>query len=161
MTIAVGDMLPDAPVLQVGADPAATSLKALAAGKTVAIFGVPGAFTPTCSTAHLPGFVTAEADLRARGVDEILCLSVNDGFVMDAWAEATGAKASGIIFIADAEAQATRAMGLAFSAPPVGLIDRCQRFVLLAKDGKVSYVAIEDNPGVCDRSGAEALLAAI
>lgn len=158
MTLSSGDKLPDATLLKLGdKGPEAVDLKSLTAGRKVVIFAVPGAYTPTCSSAHVPSFIRTKAQFDAAGVDEIICVSVNDPFVMKAWGEATGAADAGITMLADPGAGFIKALGLDFTAPPAGLYDRSQRFSMLVEDGEVTVLNIEDSPGVCDRSGGEAL----
>ena len=162
MTISVGDTLPDATLVHIGNEgPAQVSLHERAKGRNVVIFGLPGAFTGTCTTSHVPSFIRTREKFAAKGVDEIICLSVNDPFVMKAWADSTGAEKAGISMLGDAEGQFTRAAGMEFTAAAVGLIGRSKRFALYAEDGVVKVVHLEENPGVCDISGGEALLAAI
>lgn len=161
MTITTGDKLPDATLLQMGdASPEAVELASLLQGK-VAIFGLPGAYTGVCSTAHVPSFINAMDELAAKGVDRVICVSVNDPFVMKAWGEDTGASAAGIHMLADAEGALIRSMGLDFTAPPAGLIGRSKRFALLAQDGVIQILQVEDNPGQCGISSGNALLDAI
>jgi len=161
MTIAKGDRLPEAELLRIGEDgPQTVPLSELAAGRRIVLFGVPGAFTPTCDQAHLPSFMRTRPQFEARGVAEIVCVSVNDPFVMKAWGEASGAAAAGITMLADPEGRLVRAMDLAFDAPPVGLIGRARRFALLADDGVVTAIEVEDSPGQCTVSSGESLLAA-
>jgi peroxiredoxin len=162
MTISVGDTLPAASLLQMGAEgPAAVDLAARVKGRKVVIFALPGAYTGTCTTAHVPSFMRTKDQFAAKGVDEIICISVNDPFVMQAWGESTGATEAGLTFLADGDASFTKAMGMDFSAPPVGLIDRSKRYALMAEDGVVKVLQAEENPGVCETSGGEALLEAI
>lgn len=162
MTISVGETLPDANLLYIGEEgPAAKSVAELTAGRKVAIFAVPGAFTPTCQNTHVPGFVANADALRAKGVDEIACISVNDPFVMKAFGEATGAHGAGITMLADADGSFSKALGLDFSAPPVGLIGRSQRYAALIEDGVVKALNIEGTPGTAVESSAEALLDAL
>ncbi len=162
MTISVGDPLPDATLVRIGDQgPEQVSLLDRARGRKIVIFGVPGAFTGTCSTVHVPSFIRTREKFAAKGVDEIICLSVNDPFVMKAWGESTGADKAGISMLGDAEGQFTRATGLEFTAAAAGLIGRSKRFALYAEDGVVKVLHLEENPGVCDISGGEALLAAI
>jgi len=127
----------------------------------VVIFGLPGAYTGTCTTAHVPSFIRTADEFAAKGVDEIICVSVNDPFVMKAWGEATGAAAAGISMLGDADAAFTLALGLEFTAPPVGLFNRSKRYALYAEDGVVKVLHVEENPGVCEVSSGEAMLAAI
>jgi peroxiredoxin len=133
----------------------------LAGSGKVVLFGLPGAYTGTCTTAHVPSFIRTKADFEAKGVDAVICISVNDPFVMDAWGESTGATQAGIQMVGDAASAFTKAIGMEFSAPPVGLIDRSKRFALYAEGGVVKVLHVEDNPGVCETSAGEALLAAL
>ncbi|WP_316013728.1 peroxiredoxin [Roseobacter sp. HKCCA0434] len=162
MTIAKGDRLPDATFLTLGAEgPAPVQAAEMLKGRTVALFAVPGAFTPTCTSAHMPSFVRTADKLRDKGVDEIACVSVNDPFVMKAWADATGAPGAGITVLSDPESQFTKAIGMDFTAPPAGLIARSQRYAMLVKDGVVEELNVEDSPGTCELSAGEALLDAM
>ena len=160
MTIKVGDNIPAVKVTQAAADgnkelDTAEFFK----GKTVVLFGVPGAFTPTCSAKHLPSFTQNAAALRAKGVDVIACMAVNDAFVMGAWAKDQGITDQ-VVMIADGSAALTKAMGLEFDLTARGLGVRSQRFALVAKDGKVTHVAVEA-PGAFEVSKAEAVLAVL
>lgn len=158
MTIKAQDKLPEATLLKLGEHgPEQMRLSDLATGK-VAIFGLPGAFTGTCTNAHMPSFVRSADALRDKGVARIICITVNDPFVTGAWADETGATAAGIEVLADADGSLTKALGLNFDAPPVGLYGRCKRFSALATDGVLDVVNIEDNPGQCSVSAGEALL---
>ena len=161
MTISVGDTLPAVTVIHKDGDATEINLTEFAAGKRVLILGMPGAYTGTCSTAHVPSFIRTKDQFAEKGVDEIICVSVNDPFVMGAWGEATGATAAGITMLGDPEAAFTKAMGRAFSAPPAGLIDRSTRYAMVVEDGKVTLLQEEENPGVCDVSGGEGLLASM
>jgi peroxiredoxin (alkyl hydroperoxide reductase subunit C) len=160
MTIKTGDAIPSVKVTQATAEgPKEVDTAAMFAGKTVVLFGVPGAFTPTCSAKHLPGFVTHAAALRDKGVDVVACMSVNDVFVMGAWAKDQGITDQ-VVMLADGSADFTKAMGLEFDLTARGLGLRCQRFALVAKNGKVTHVAVEA-PGAFEVSKAEAVLAAL
>ncbi|MEA5159659.1 peroxiredoxin [Cereibacter johrii] len=162
MVISVGDRLPEATLVRIGAEgPEQVQLSERLKGRNVVIFAVPGAFTPTCHSAHVPSFIRTKDQFAGKGVDEIICVSVNDPFVMKAWGESTGASGAGITMLADADGTFTKALGLAFDAPPVGLIGRSRRYALQAKDGVVAVIHLEESPGVCETSGGEALLAAI
>ena len=162
MTIAVGDTLPDVKLVKATeAGPEAVQAADYFKGKKVALFSVPGAFTPTCSAKHLPGFVEKAADLKAKGVDEIVCTAVNDPFVMKAWGDSTGGAAAGISFLADGDASFTKAVGMEFTVPAIGFHDRSKRYALQAVDGVVKVLHAEENAGQCDISGGEAMLAAI
>lgn len=159
MTIAPGDTLPEATLVKLGASgPEAVSLADHAKGKKVVIFAVPGAFTPTCHSAHVPSFIRTKDQFAAKGVDEIICVSVNDPFVMKAWGEATGATEAGITMLGDAQSAFTKAIGMDFDAPPAGLIARSKRYAMVVEDGKVTKLHVEESPGVCEISGGEALL---
>lgn len=159
MTISVGDKLPAASLGRLGADgPEQVDLNALIAGKKAVIFAVPGAYTPTCSSAHMPSFVKNADALRAKGVDEIICISVNDVFVMNSWGDVTGATGAGIHNLADGDSAFTKAIGMVFSVEPVGLIDRSKRYAMIVEDGVVTALNAEENSGVCDVSGGETIL---
>ncbi|WP_299620284.1 peroxiredoxin [uncultured Tateyamaria sp.] len=162
MAISQGDTLPDATLVQMGADgPAPVQLSDKTKGRKVVIFAVPGAFTPTCHSAHVPSFIRTKDQFDAKGVDEIICVSVNDPFVMKAWGEATGATEAGITMLGDAESAFTTAIGMDFSAPPAGLMARSKRYAMLVEDGKVTLLQEEESPGVCEVSGGEGLLASM
>ena len=142
MTIKVGDRLPEATLRTMTADgPAAKTTGDIFAGKTVALFAVPGAFTPTCSAKHLPGFVEHAKDLKAKGVDLIACVSVNDVFVMDAWGKAQNV--GDVLMLADGNGEFTTAVGLELDASKFGMGPRSQRYSLVAKDGVVTQLNVE------------------
>jgi len=162
MAISKGDTLPGATLVRLGSDgPEQVALGDHIKGRKVAIFAVPGAFTPTCNSEHVPSFIRTKDDFVAKGVDEIICISVNDPFVMKAWGESTGATAAGITMLGDASSEFTKAIGMDFDAPPAGLVARSKRYAMLVDDGVVMVFREEENPGVCEVSGGEALLAAI
>lgn len=159
MTIKTGDRLPDATVIVNGAEgPEQVQIADLTAGKTVVIFGLPGAYTGTCTNAHVPSFVRTKDQFAEKGVDAILCVAVNDPFVMGEWGKSTGAAAAGIRMLADPAAEFTKALGMEFTAPPVGLYDRSKRYAMLVEDGTVKLLNAEDNPGACEISAGETLL---
>lgn len=159
MTISAGDRLPDATLLAMGENgPHPVVLSDRTKGRKVVIFGLPGAYTGTCTTAHVPSFIRTRDAFAAKGIDEILCVSVNDPFVMGAWGQSTGATAAGIAMLGDADGGFTKAIGLDFTAPPVGLIGRSKRYALIAEDGVVKAIHVEDSPGVCNVSAGESLL---
>lgn len=161
MTISNGDRLPDVTMTRMGPDgPETVQLADVLDGRKVVVFGLPGAFTRGCSAVHLPSFIRTADAFRAKGVDEIVCIAVNDPFVMDAWAETTGGKAAGIAFLGDSEGRLTHALGMEFSAPEIGLIGRSNRYAALIEDGVVKAVQIDD-PGQCDLSTGERFLEAI
>jgi peroxiredoxin (alkyl hydroperoxide reductase subunit C) len=160
MPIAVGDAIPAVKVMQATAEgPKELDTAEFFKGRTVALFGVPGAFTPTCSAKHLPSFVENADALKAKGVDAIACMAVNDAFVMGAWAKDQGI-AGQVTMVADGSAAFTKAMGLEFDLTARGLGVRCQRFALVAKDGKVTHIAVEA-PGAFEVSSGQAVLAAL
>ena len=162
MTISVGDKLPDAPLLRLGANgPEELRIASRTEGRKVVIFAVPGAYTPTCSSAHVPSFIRTKAAFDAKGVDEIICVSVNDPFVMKAWGEATGAAEAGITMLADPQSAFTRAIGMDFDAPPAGLLGRSRRYAMLVEDGTVRVLHVEQSPGTCEATAGESLLAEI
>ncbi|MEL6451518.1 MAG: peroxiredoxin [Pseudomonadota bacterium] len=162
MAISPGDTLPDATLVYMSDEgPATVQLSDKTKGRKVVIFALPGAFTGVCSTAHVPSFVRTKDQFDAKGVDEIICISVNDPFVLQAWGDSTGAAAAGITMLGDAEAAFTKAMGRDFTAPPAGLINRSKRYAMVVDDGTVTLLQEEENPGVCDVSGGEALLEAM
>ena len=156
MTITVGDTLPSATLVKVTPDgPDQVDTKTFFAGRTVALFAVPGAFTPTCSAKHLPGFVEKRDALKAKGVDEIACTSVNDAFVMGAWAKS--ADAEGITMLADGNGDFAEALGLAMDGSKFGMGKRSQRYAMLVEDGVVKQLNVEA-PGEFKVSSAEHLL---
>ncbi len=158
--IQVGDTIPEMKLMTATASgPQEVSTDDLFKGKKVALFAVPGAFTPTCSAKHLPGFVQHAADIKAKGVDTIVCLAVNDAFVMGAWAKDQGVDDS-IVMLADGSAAFTKALGLELDLVARGLGVRSQRFAMIVDDGKVTNLMVEA-PGGFDVSRAEAVLAAL
>ena len=158
MTIKPGDKLPDATLMHLtDAGPAPISTEELFGGKTVALFAVPGAFTPTCSNQHLPGFIEKSEELRAAGVDTIVCMSVNDAFVMGAWGQQQGA-AGKVMMVGDGNAELTQKMGLSVDSSGFGMGTRSVRFSMIVRDGVLETLNIEQNPGQAVDSGAENLL---
>jgi peroxiredoxin (alkyl hydroperoxide reductase subunit C) len=158
--IKTGDTLPSMKLMVATADgPREVATEELFRGKRVVMFAVPGAFTPTCSARHLPGFVEHAAAFAEKGIDKVVCLAVNDAFVMDAWAKSQNVGPE-ITMLADGSAQFTKALGLELDLSARGLGLRSQRFALVADDMKVTYLAVE-KPGDFDVSRAEAVLAAI
>lgn len=160
MTIATGDKLPNVDLYRMEADgPEKVSSADLFAGKKSVLFAVPGAFTPTCSQAHLPGYVVKADDLLAKGVDQIICLSVNDAFVMDAWGRQQNADGK-VQMLADADGAFTRAVGLEFDLSARGLGRRSQRYAMIIDDGVVTQLNVEES-GKLEVSDAETMLAAL
>ncbi len=159
MSIQKGDVLPGATLLRIGdSGPEAVSLGDKMKGRKVVIFAVPGAYTGVCTTAHVPSFIRTIGALKAKGMDEVICISVNDPFVMKAWGEATGATEAGITLLADPESAFTTAIGMEFSAPPAGLLKRSARYAMIVEDGVVTVLNKEESPGVCETSAGEAIL---
>jgi cytochrome c peroxidase len=161
MPIAVGDALPAAAFRVMTAEgPAEAPSAELFKGK-VAVFAVPGAFTPTCHNVHLPSFLANADALKAKGVERIVCVSVNDPFVCGAWGDATGATAAGIQVVGDSDAAFTKAIGMEFDGSAVGLGVRSKRYAMLVEDGTVRWLAVEDSPGQAEKTNADAMLAAM
>ena len=161
MSIAVGDRLPAATLRVLTADGIdEVTTDALFSGKTVALFAVPGAYTPTCHAKHVPGFLENLDALRAKGVDTVACLAVNDPFVLKAWAKDTGGEGK-ITFISDGNADFTKAIGMDLDVTAVGLGIRSKRYAMIVEDGVVKVLNIEDVPSSADISSAENLLKAL
>jgi len=161
MAIKVGDKIPDVKVMTLttsGPAPLQTG-DILGSGKVV-LFAVPGAFTPTCSDHHLPSFIARNEDLRAKGVDTIACISVNDAFVMGAWGEAQGV-GEGVLMLADGNGDFAEAVGLVMDGSGFGLGSRSQRYAMIIDNGVVSLLNLETASGSIEQSGAEAILAAL
>jgi peroxiredoxin len=159
MTIAIGDRIPTATLNYLKDGVQAIRTDDLFAGKTVVLFAVPGAFTPTCSAKHLPGYVSHLDAFKSKGVDTVACMAVNDAFVMDAWAKSQAAP-EGIMMLADGNGAFARALGLELDATAFGMGLRAKRFALVAKDGVVTHLMVEA-PGEFRVSAAEAVLAAL
>lgn len=158
MTIAIGQRLPDVKVKIATPDgPQETMTGEFFAGRRIVLFGVPGAFTPTCSNNHLPGFLENLDAFKSRNVDAIAVMAVNDAFVMGAWARFTGGEDK-LVFLADGNADFARAMGLETDLSKGGLGTRVQRFSMLVEDGEVKQLNVEDVPGSAETSGAARLL---
>ncbi len=164
MTIKIGDRLPEGTLsefIEVESEgcslgPNSFKVSDLTKGKKIAVFGLPGAYTPTCSAKHVPGYIALADKLKAKGVDEIWCISVNDAFVMGAWGR--DQKVTGIVrMMADGSAEFTKALGLEFDLTSKGMGIRCQRFSMLVDDGVVKQLNIEQ-PGKFEVSNAETLL---
>lgn len=157
MTIATGQKLPRIDLYMMGGEgPEKVTTDELFTGKKTVLFALPGAFTPTCSQAHLPGYVVKCDELRAKGVDQIVCLSVNDAFVMDAWGKQQNA-GDGILMIADGNGDFTKAVGLEWDMTGRGLGLRSQRYSMVIEDGVVTRLNVEE-PGKFEVSDAETML---
>lgn len=158
MTIKVGDAIPEATLMKMtGNGPAPVKTSDLFKGRKVVVFALPGAFTPTCSNQHLPGFIQSTDAIKAKGVDEIVCLSVNDAFVMGAWGKAQGADGK-VTMLGDGNGELTRKLGLDFDGSGFGMGTRSLRYSMLVEDGIVKQLNQEPNPGEAKVSGAETIL---
>ena len=158
MTITVGDKIPSVTLNHLSEEGMAkSSTDDIFAGKKTVLFGIPGAFTPTCSAQHVPGFKKNLDALKAKGVDQVICLSVNDPFVMKTFGE--DQSAPGIMMLPDGNGELTKAMGLEFDGSGFGLGTRCKRFAAVVDNGTVSTLEIEASPGELDVSSAESILA--
>ena len=158
MTISVGDKIPDVTIKTNGAKgPEDLSTGEFFKGRKVVLFAVPGAFTPTCSTKHLPGYVERADAMRERGVDEVICVSVNDAFVMNAWGNSAGAKMAKIKMVADGSAAWSKACGVDLDLHEQGMGTRSRRYALIARDGVIEYLAMESGQKY-ETSGAADIL---
>lgn len=156
MTVSVNDQIPKLDLFIAGEKgPEQTSTDSLFAGKKVVLFAVPGAFTPGCSEVHLPGYVVSADKIKAKGVDSIICVSVNDAFVMGAWAKRHNAEH--LIMLSDGNGAFTKAMGLTLDGSGFGLGIRSQRYALIAQDGVVTHLSVEKDTGI-DVSAADKML---
>ena len=161
MTISVGDKLPSVTLKQLTPEGVKeVTTDEIFGGKKVVLFAVPGAFTPACSQRHLPGFVERSADIKAKGVDEIACVAVNDAFVMGAWGREQKTEGK-VRMLADGSGDLVRALGLELDLSKGGLGIRSQRYSMLVDHGVVKSLNIEKQPGQVDVSGAEAMLRAL
>lgn len=159
MAIQEGDKLPEATMHTMrDGRPTPVTTADLFAGKKVVVFAVPGAFTPTCSQAHLPGYVVKADDIKAKGVDDIVCISVNDAFVMGSWGESANAEA--LTMVGDGNGDFTKALGLEMDGSGFGLGTRSQRYAMIVEDGVVTKLSVEA-PGQFEVSAAEAILEAL
>lgn len=157
MTLKVGDRIPDVTLMHMGEDgPTPISTEAIFSGKRVVLFALPGAFTPVCSARHLPGFLTHAEAIRSKGVDSIVCLAVNDAFVMDAWAKAHNVGET-ILMAADGNGDFTGAVGMEEDRRDRGMGIRSLRYAMVVEDGVVKCISVEQ-PGRCEVSAAESVL---
>lgn len=160
MAIKQGDKLPEVALVEmVDGKPGPVSLTELSKGRRIVVFAVPGAFTPTCSMKHLPGFVEQAAAIRAKGVGDVFCLSVNDPFVMAAWGSQSGV-AGKVRMLADGNGDFTRAVGLTMDGKGFNLGERSQRYAMVIRDGVVEKLFVEPGPGLTV-SGADAVLGSL
>lgn len=161
MTIKVGDRIPDAKFTVMGeGGPKPVASDEMFKGRKVVLFAVPGAFTPTCSEQHLPGFLAAADALKSKGVDTVACTAVNDVFVLNAWSKARDAQ-DDITMLADGNAAFAKALGLDIDLSPFGLGTRSKRYAMVIEDGVVKYLAVEDSPPEHINATAERVLAAL
>ena len=161
MTISIGDKLPAATFkIKTAGALGAMSVEELTSGKKVVIFAVPGAFTPTCHAQHMPSYLNNIDAIKAKGVDTIACVTINDPFVVGAWAEATGAQGK-IQLLADWDGSFTKAIDLAFDGSGAGLGTRSKRYAMIVEDGTVKALMIEENPGEMEATGADKVLEAL
>lgn len=157
MTIKAGDKIPAATLKTMGEKgPVDISTDDIFKGKKVLLFAVPGAFTPGCSITHLPGYVVNADKIKAKGVDTIACMAVNDAFVMDAWGKSQNAEE--LLMLGDGNGDLTAALGLELDGTGFGLGKRSQRFAMLVEDGTVTHLNVEPGPGI-DASSAETMMA--
>lgn len=160
MPIAPGDPVPPATLKQMTPDGIKdVEMKTLLAGKKVILFGLPGAYTPVCSTAHLPGYISEAEKLKNEGVAEIICIAVNDPFVLSAWGKEHGAEGK-VTMLSDADASLTRSLGLSLDLAAFGLGERSQRYSMIVQDGIVTQVNVEKSIFDHEASAASSLLAA-
>lgn len=161
MTIKVGDKLPDATFTVMGPEgPKPVKMAEVFAGKKVALFAVPGAYTPTCHQQHMPGFMAHLEELKSKGVDQVACTAVNDIFVLDNWSKDTGA-AGKILMLADGSADFAKAIGLEIDLMARGLGVRSKRYAMLVVDGVVKVLNVDDAPPMHDKSSAATLCSAM
>ena len=157
MTIKVGDKIPSTTLKTMGEKgPVDITTDEIFKGKKVLLFAVPGAFTPGCSVTHLPGYVVNADKIKARGVDTIACMAVNDAFVMDAWGKAQNAEE--LLMLGDGNVEFTAALGLELDGTGFGLGKRSQRFAMIVEDGTVTHLNVEPGPGI-DVSSADTMMA--
>lgn len=162
MSISVGDKLPEGKFLKIGAEgPEIVDIHEVIGGKKVVMFGLPGAYTSTCTAAHVPSFIRTADALREKGIAEIICFAVNDPFVMQSWGKDTGADAAGIHMLADSDGSFTKAIGMDFTAEIVGFFGRTVRHAMVVDHGTVTLLNEEEERGVCDMTAGEAVLDAL
>jgi glutaredoxin/glutathione-dependent peroxiredoxin len=161
MAIKVGDRLPEATFRVIGPDGIKTlTTKDVFGGKRVVLFAVPGAFTPTCHLKHLPGFIESAEDFKKQGIDKVVCIAVNDPFVLSAWEDKSGGKDK-VLFLSDGNAEFTKKIGMDFDGSGFGLGTRSKRYAAFIEDGVVKILNVEDSPAVADASTAAKILEAL
>ena len=155
------DIFPNNKVTVVGSgEPKENETDQLFSGKKVILFAVPGAFTPTCNNSHLPSFIEKYDEIKSKGIDHIICLSVNDQFVAKVWRDSKSLK-DDFLFIADGNAQTTDSLGMVLDCSGFGMGNRSNRYVMLIEDKVVKKLIVEENPGVCDLTNASEILKSI
>ena len=152
-----GDTFPNNKVAVVGVESKEIETDQLFSGKKVVLFAVPGAFTPTCNNSHLPSFIEKYDEIKGKGIDNIICLSVNDQFVSKVWRDSKSLK-DDFLFIADGNAQVTESLGMILDCSGFGMGNRSNRYVMIIEDKVVKKLILEENPGVCDLTNANAIL---
>ena len=157
MKIKEGDQLPDAKIFILDSSPKETSLRKIIREDKSIIFGLPGAFTSTCSTKHLPGFINAESQIREKNIKKVICVSVNDPFVMDAWGKAHNAE-SKVLMVADSNCNFTKSIGAEINLAHKGLGIRSKRYAMLVEKGKIIKISEEEIAGKCEATAAENFL---
>jgi len=160
MKIKEGDKLPDAKVFVLEKDPKEVSIKEIIGNDKAILFGLPGAFTPTCSAKHLPGFVSASDQLKEKNIKKIICISINDPFVMDAWGKAHNVQ-NKVIMLGDSKGEFTKNIGAEKNLSHRGLGIRSSRYTMLIENGKIIKISEEEVPGKCEITSAETFLKAI
>ena len=159
MNLKENDNIPNSEIFVLeNGEPTKKNIEEFLRSKKVVIFALPGAFTNTCSSKHLPGFIEKSARIKKEGVDEIICISVNDPFVMSKWGEATGAIDVGIKMLADPASDFTKSIGTEFTVPPIGFFNRSKRCAFIVENQKIVYAYLDDASGVVTGSSAEAIL---
>ena len=163
MNVEVGDRIPNVVLKHMGSDGPLDvreiSTEDMCSGKKVVLFGLPGAYTPVCTAEHLPGFVGKAKTIKSKGVDKIACVSANDPFVMQAWAQAQGA--DDVLMLSDSKTEFTEAMGLTLDLSDFGLGNRSERYAMVIDDGVITALYVEESILACDVSSSEALLASL
>ena len=159
MKVQVGDKLPSVDMLHSqNGEVTPVNIAARTSARRVVLFGLPGAYTSICSAAHLPSFIRTAEAFKSKGIDEIICVSVNDSRVMEHWDKSAGASEAGITMLADWDAEFTKALGLDFTVPAIGFKDRMTRCSMLVEDGEVKVLQFEEDNGTCNLTAGETLL---
>ena len=155
-----GDIFPNSKIAVIGKETKEVDTDQLFSGKKIILFAVPGAFTPTCNNLHLPSFIDKYDEIKSKGIDNIICLSVNEQFVSKAWRDKSSL-GDDFLFIADGNAQITESLGMVLDCSGFGMGNRSHRYVMIIEDKMVKKIIVEENPGVCDLTNANAILDSI